>query len=54
MPGATWSNSWAGVDLPDERLMKASDVAKSIWSAYDLSDAAVVEDIVLRPQLGDL
>jgi len=54
MPGATWSNSWAGVDLPDERLMKATDVAKSIWSAYDLSDAAVVEDIVLRPQLGDL
>lgn len=54
MPGATWSHSWAGVDLPEERLMKASDVAKSIWSAYQLSDSAVVEEIVIRPQLGDL
>jgi len=54
MPGATWSDSWKGVDLPDERLMKATDVAQSIWSAYNLSDSAVLEEIVLRPQLGDL
>ena len=54
MPGATWSNSWAGVDLPVSRLMQADDVAKQIWAAYDTSDAAVIEDIVLRPQLGDL
>jgi short-subunit dehydrogenase len=54
LPGATWSYSWKGVDLPAERLMQASDVAKMVWAAYTLSDAAVVEDIVLRPQLGDL
>ena len=54
MPGATWSASWAGVDLPEDRLMKASDVAHSVLSAYELSDAAVVEEIVIRPQLGDL
>ena len=54
MPGATWSNSWAGVDLPVSRLMQADDVAKQIWAAYDSSYAAVIEDIVLRPQLGDL
>ena len=54
MPGATWSNSWAGVELPVSRLMQADDVAKMIWSAYDTSAAAVIEDIVLRPQLGDL
>jgi len=54
LPGATWSNSWKGVDLPDERLMKASDIAKTVYSAYSLSQSAVVEDIVLRPQLGDL
>lgn len=54
MPGATWSDSWKGVDLPLDRLMKPEDVAKSIWSAYDLSDASVVEEIILRPQLGDL
>lgn len=54
MPGAAWSDSWAGVDLPVERLMQASDVAKAIWGCYDMSDAAVVEELVLRPQLGDL
>jgi len=54
MPGATWSNSWAGVDLPKDRLMMANDVAQVILSAIKMSDSAVIEDIVLRPQLGDL
>jgi short-subunit dehydrogenase len=54
LPGATWSNSWAGVDLPESRLMKANDIAKIVKVAYELSDSAVMEDIVLRPQLGDL
>ncbi|WP_235296664.1 SDR family oxidoreductase [Portibacter marinus] len=54
MPGATWSHSWDGVDLPEERLMKASDVAEALWSAYQLSSSAVVEEIIIRPQLGDL
>lgn len=53
-PGATWSNSWKGVDLPKERLMEAEDVAKAIWLQLELSPSAVMEDIILRPQLGDL
>ena len=54
LPGATWSNSWAGVELPESRLMQASDVAEAIWSAYKMSPSAVMEEIILRPQLGDL
>jgi len=54
MPGATWSNAWAGVELPEERIMQAADIAKVVWSAYQLGDSAVVEEIVIRPQLGDL
>lgn len=54
LPGATWSDSWAGVDLPEERLMQANDVAIAIWSAYSMSPSAVTEEIVIRPQLGDL
>ena len=54
MPGAAWSDSWQGADFPVERLMQASDVAKAVWGCYDLSPAAVVEDLILRPQLGDL
>lgn len=53
-PGATWSASWAGVELPQHRLMQPEDVAKAIWLQLELSPSAVMEDIVLRPQLGDL
>jgi short-subunit dehydrogenase len=54
LPGATFTSSWEGVDLPHERFMKAEDVAESVWSAYSLSDRTVVEEIILRPQLGDI
>jgi short-subunit dehydrogenase len=54
LPGGTWSESWAGVDLPRERLMEASDIAEMIAAALKLSPAAVIEEIVLRPQLGDV
>ncbi|MBS9522651.1 SDR family oxidoreductase [Litoribacter alkaliphilus] len=54
MPGATLTASWEGVDIPEERFMKASDVAEAVWSAYNLSPQSVVEEIVIRPQLGDI
>lgn len=54
MPGATWSDSWAGFEAPEERLMQARDIAEAVVSALRMSTAAVVEEIVLRPQLGDL
>lgn len=54
MPGATWSNSWVGFEAPEERLMKAEDIADVVLSAYKLSKQSVVEEIVIRPQLGDL
>lgn len=54
LPGATWSSSWVGVELPESRLMQATDIAQCVLSALRLSASAVVEDIILRPQLGDL
>lgn len=54
LPGATWSNSWKGVDLPESRLMHANDIAIAVWGAWQMSDAAVLEELVVRPQLGDL
>ncbi len=54
LPGATLTASWDGVDLPDERLIKPEDVAETIFSAYSLSTRSVVEEILIRPQLGDL
>lgn len=54
LPGATYTSSFEGTDLPKERFMKPQDVADAIWGAYNLSSHAVVEDLLLRPQLGDL
>jgi short-subunit dehydrogenase len=54
LPGATWTNSWAGSGVSPERLMDASDIAETIFSAFNLGPACVVEDILLRPQLGDI
>ncbi len=53
-PGATMSSSWDGFDVDTTRIMEANDVAKMIFAASQLSPMAVVEDIVMRPQLGDL
>jgi NAD(P)-dependent dehydrogenase (short-subunit alcohol dehydrogenase family) len=54
MPGATLTASWEGADIPPERFVKPEDVAIMVLSTYLLSDRAVVEDLVIRPQLGDL
>ncbi len=54
MPGATYTSSWEGVDLPESRFIKASDIADMVWAAYQLSPSAVVEDIVIRPLEGDI
>lgn len=54
MPGAVYTASWDGTTIPEERMMKAEDIADSVWSIFALSDRTVVEEIVLRPQLGDI
>lgn len=54
MPGATKTASWDGVDLPEERFMKVEDVADLIYASYSLSGRSVVEEVIIRPQLGDI
>lgn len=54
LPGATLTDSWAGVDLPADRFIQADDIAKIIFSLEQLSDSAVVEEILLRPLAGDI
>jgi len=54
LPGATLTDSWSGVDFPEERFIRPEDVAKSIVDIFSLSDRTVVEEIILRPQLGDI
>lgn len=54
VPGATYTDSWAGSGLPEERFMKVEDIAQTVWEMYNLSPNTVVEEILLRPVLGDI
>ena len=53
-PGAAYTDSWAASGVDPARIMEAADIAKLIVAAAHLSTRACVEDIVVRPQLGDL
>ncbi len=54
LPGATYTASWEGVDLPQDRFMTSEDIAEAVYMCYHLKGNTVVEDMVLRPQLGDI
>jgi NADP-dependent 3-hydroxy acid dehydrogenase YdfG len=53
-PGATLTGSWEGFDIDPSRIMEADDIAAMVVAAAGLSPQACVEEILIRPQLGDL
>jgi short-subunit dehydrogenase len=54
IPGATYTQSWSETDLPQSRFMSPEDIAHMLYQIYLLSERTVVEEIVLRPMLGDI
>lgn len=54
MPGATYTQSWKGVQIPQDRFIPAVDVANMIVQAVEASPRTVVEEILIRPVQGDL
>jgi short-subunit dehydrogenase len=53
-PGAVLTDSWGDFDNSNKRIMEATDISKMVFAASTLSPQAVVEEITIRPQLGDL
>lgn len=53
-PGAVLTDSWGDFDNSNKRIMEATDISKMVFAASTLSSQAVVEEITIRPQLGDL
>jgi short-subunit dehydrogenase len=53
-PGAAYTGSWSESGIDPKRIMEAGDIATMVYAASQLSAQACVEDIILRPQLGDL
>lgn len=54
IPGPTYTDSWSASGIEEKRFMQASDVAQMILAASQLSSQACVEELVLRPILGDI
>jgi len=54
IPGATLTDSWAGSGLPEDRFMTVNDVADLVYNISCMSAQTVVEEVVLRPMLGDI
>ena len=54
LPGATWTDSWKESGLPQERFVRSEDIAAQVVTAVKMSPGAVVEEIVIRPQVGDV
>lgn len=52
-PGGTLTDMWSDVDVPSNRLLEPTDIAKIVDSIFDLSNQAVVDEIIVRPMLGD-
>lgn len=53
-PGAVMTDSWGSFDNSKGRIMEAHDIARMMYAAAQLSPQACVEDMVIRPVLGDL
>lgn len=53
-PGGTLTDMWAGEDLPPGRLLDPKDIALLVACLAELSEQAVVEELVVRPMLGDI
>ncbi|MDB5232658.1 MAG: short chain dehydrogenase [Chitinophagaceae bacterium] len=53
-PGAAYTDSWSRSGVDPKRIMEAKDIADLIYASSFLSPQACVEDIIVRPQLGDL
>ena|SRR5688500_13410526 len=54
IPGAVYTDSWKGSGVAESRIMEVEDIAMMVYTTSRLSPQATVEEIVMRPQLGDL
>jgi NADP-dependent 3-hydroxy acid dehydrogenase YdfG len=54
LPGAVWTESWQGSGFTQNDMIQSADIAELIWQCSQLSKQAVVEDLIIRPQGGDL
>jgi 3-oxoacyl-[acyl-carrier protein] reductase len=54
LPGATLTDSWSGTSLPAERFVNPDDVAKAVLASVQMSVGANIDEIIIRPLLGEI
>jgi short-subunit dehydrogenase len=54
LPGATFTRSWEGSSIDPQRLMQPEDIAHAVVSAWKMPATALIEELVMRPPLGDV
>ena len=54
LPGATNTSSWESSDLPAERFIDPDDIANLIFDFYKTPATMNIEEILIRPFLGDI
>lgn len=54
IPGSTLTASWDGTTVDSERFIMADDIAETLFMAANLSKGACLEEIIIRPQHGQI
>ena len=54
LPGAVETPSCESAGLPSERFIPPADIANAVWACYQMAPSTVVEELVVRPLLGDI
>lgn len=54
IPGSTFTSSWEGIAIPEERFVAAADIAAAVIASLKMSKGANVDEIVITPLYGDV
>lgn len=54
IPGSTLTASWDGTTVESDRFIMADDIAEALFMAANLSKGACLEEIIIRPQHGQI
>lgn len=54
LPGATYTDSWEGSGLPEERFIHPDTIGRAILNCIQSSVDIVYEEVIVRPQKGDI
>ena len=54
IPGAIFTDSWAESGIPEERFMQPTEIADLLYHIYSMPSRAVVEEVLIRPMMGDV